>query len=240
MLCEHIIESRCAKGHVQRRKCHMNQPAVCRTCERQDEKRQKELQEELGRQARREQQQKEHEAKMAELDRQIRLVREQAADGRAAEENTRALEQKKQDLEAARRLAEQVAANAAVSPRPETPTATPKPPKSSSEEPPIPSLDREQEVSPIGNQHKDKGEQIQLACEQEWDRQKRVDGASNDAIDALMALTGLEDAKSKILDIKAKIETVLRQGTDMKDERLGIVLLGNPGTGMICACWPVS
>jgi hypothetical protein len=42
----------------------------------------------------------------------------------------------------------------------------------------------------------------------------------------------LGDAKSKILNIKAKIETVLRQGTDMKDERLGIVLLGNPGTGM--------
>jgi hypothetical protein len=59
---------------------------------------------------------------------------------------------------------------------------------------------------------------------------KRVDGASNAAIDALVALTGL-DVKTKILDIKAKIETVLRQGTDMKDERLGIVLLGNPGTG---------
>ena len=67
--------------------------------------------------------------------------------------------------------------------------------------------------------------------QQEWDRQKRVEGASNDAIDALMALTGLEDVKSKILTIKAKIETVRRQGTDMKNERLGLVLLGNPGTG---------
>lgn len=50
-----------------------------------------------------------------------------------------------------------------------------------------------------------------------------------------MALTGLEDAKTKILNIKAKIDTVLRQGIDMKDERLGVVLLGNPGTGRICA-----
>ena len=71
----------------------------------------------------------------------------------------------------------------------------------------------------------------QLDCEREWDRQKRVEGASNDSIDSLMALTGLEDVKSKILNIKSKIELVQRQGTDMKKERLGVVLLGNPGTG---------
>jgi DNA replication protein DnaC len=72
---------------------------------------------------------------------------------------------------------------------------------------------------------------MKCAPEKEWDRQKRVDGASNASIDALMALTGLEDVKAKVLSIKNKVETVLRQGTDMKKERLGIVLLGNPGTG---------
>jgi hypothetical protein len=46
-----------------------------------------------------------------------------------------------------------------------------------------------------------------------------------------MGLTGLKDVKAKILSIKAKVETVLRQGTDMKNERLVIVLLGNSGTG---------
>lgn len=56
---------------------------------------------------------------MAELDQQIRLVREQAADRKTAEENTRALEQKKRDLEAARRLAEQ-AVSVSVSTKPET------------------------------------------------------------------------------------------------------------------------
>ena len=58
--------------------------------------------------------------------------------------------------------------------------------------------------------------------QQEWDRQKRVEGASNDAIDALVALTGLED-------VKAKIETVRRQGTDMESERLSLALPGNLG-----------
>jgi len=211
----------------------MNQPAVCRICQHEDEKRQRELQAELERQSRRDQEQREHAAKVAELDRQIRLVREQIADEKTAEENTRALEQKKRDLEAARHLAQQTANPPVISTKQETHTA----PSTA----PAPSLDdsskshqaQAQQASPVGDQHEN--EQTKLACEQEWDRQKRVDGASNAAIDALMALTGLEDAKSKILNIKAKIETVLRQGTDMKDERLGIVLLGNPGTGRSCA-----
>jgi hypothetical protein len=209
----------------------MNQPPTCRICQREDEKRQKELQVELERQARRDRAQAEHAAKVAEYDRQIRLIREQMADGKAAEENAQALEQKKQDLEAARRLAEK-AAEASVSLIQETPTAPHAPSTTSLESNTSKSSHGEgQEVPPEADQN-GSGE-IKLACEQEWDRQKRTDGASNVAIDALMALTGLEDVKSKILTIKAKIETVLRQGTDMKDERLGIVLLGNPGTGKI-------
>jgi len=209
----------------------MSQPATCRTCQHEDEKRQRELKAELERQARRDQEQAEHAAKMAELDRQICFIREQTADARVAEENAKALEQKKKDLEEARHLAEQTA-KISVSLKQGTPPALHAPSKIS--------LKHITSESRCNQGHKDSpevdqngGNEIKLACEQEWDRQKRVEGASNDAIDALMALTGLEDAKSKILNIKAKIETVLRQGTDMKDERLGIVLLGNPGTGRI-------
>lgn len=46
-----------------------------------------------------------------------------------------------------------------------------------------------------------------------------------------MSLTGLEEVKAKFLSIRSKIDTVARQGTDMMSERLGLVLLGNPGTG---------
>lgn len=37
--------------------------------------------------------------------------------------------------------------------------------------------------------------------------------------------------KSQVLRIKSKVDTSIRQGTDLKTERLGLVLLGNPGTG---------
>jgi hypothetical protein len=45
-------------------------------------------------------------------------------------------------------------------------------------------------------------------------------------------LSGLEDVKAQVLRIKAKIETSIRQGTDLRKERLRLVLMGNPGTGI--------
>ena len=68
-------------------------------------------------------------------------------------------------------------------------------------------------------------------AEQEWQRQKDVDGADNQHIDAIMTMTGLEKVKEQVLRIKAKIDTSKRQGTSVSDERFNIALLGNPGTG---------
>ena len=228
MLCEHVLESKCAKGHLQRYKCHANVPGTCRVCKREDERRQKELQAKLERDAKCEQEQADHSAKIAELDEQIRLVREEASDKQATEERAQALEQKKRDLDMARRLAQQ---HQDVRPgtKPEAPEARS---VSSTSEPPTVTrrhTARGQEKTSATKQNE--AEDMKSAPERAWDRQKRVDGESNSPIDALMGLTGLTDVKAKILRIKAKVETVLRQGTDMKNERLGIVLLGNPGTG---------
>jgi len=65
----------------------------------------------------------------------------------------------------------------------------------------------------------------------EWDRQKQMEGQSNDALDSLMGLIGLEEVKDKFLSIKAKVDTVVRQNISLKDERFSAALLGNPGTG---------
>lgn len=67
----------------------------------------------------------------------------------------------------------------------------------------------------------------------EWERQKDKENQSNLAIDQIMEMIGLEDVKSQVLKIKSKVETSIRQGTDLKKERLGLTLLGNPGTGML-------
>lgn len=65
----------------------------------------------------------------------------------------------------------------------------------------------------------------------EWKRQKENEGAQNDAIDAIMEMSGLEKVKDQILRIKAKVEVAARQGTSLKNERFSVSMLGNPGTG---------
>jgi hypothetical protein len=66
----------------------------------------------------------------------------------------------------------------------------------------------------------------------DWHRQKHLHGARNDAIDELMEMIGLETVKSKVLALKDKIDLAMRQGTSLKDERLNVAMLGNPGTGL--------
>jgi hypothetical protein len=39
--------------------------------------------------------------------------------------------------------------------------------------------------------------------------------------------------KQQFLAIKAKVDTVVRQGVALKSERFGATLLGNPGTGKV-------
>lgn len=50
------------------------------------------------------------------------------------------------------------------------------------------------------------------AANEEWERQKYFEGASNADIDALMELIGLEEVKDQVLRIKGKIDVAIRQG----------------------------
>ncbi len=68
----------------------------------------------------------------------------------------------------------------------------------------------------------------------DWERKKFLHGVTNQAVDAVMNLTGLESVKAQILGIMAKIDTTTRQNASLKQERFNAVLLGNPGTGQHC------
>ncbi|KAK8202413.1 P-loop containing nucleoside triphosphate hydrolase protein [Phyllosticta capitalensis] len=69
------------------------------------------------------------------------------------------------------------------------------------------------------------------AAKADWDHLKQFEGASNEALDELMDMIGLENLKEEFLAIKTKIDTAVRQGVEMNKERFGTALLGNPGTG---------
>jgi hypothetical protein len=253
MHCDKIVERNCAKGHVQKRRCQEAQPLICKICDTNDKRDQATFERDVELQNKRLKAQIKHDMDIAAIDMKIRKIREEVEDKKTALERSSALEQRKNDLEAARRLATQYSQQASQKPSSTTPPAPT--PKTSQPTPSTPAPKTAQAIQHIstpepsareshGKVSKEPDEQDQktqdhpkLAAlepspsELEWERQKRVEGASNDAINDLMALTGLEAVKEKFLDIKSKIETVQRQGIDMKKERMGMVMLGNPGTG---------
>ncbi|KAF4954475.1 hypothetical protein FGADI_5254 [Fusarium gaditjirri] len=65
----------------------------------------------------------------------------------------------------------------------------------------------------------------------EWKKMKEVEGERNAALDKLMGMIGLESVKDQILSIKSTVDTKIRQGFSLGDERWSCSLLGNPGTG---------
>ncbi|THZ93366.1 P-loop containing nucleoside triphosphate hydrolase protein [Aureobasidium pullulans] len=70
---------------------------------------------------------------------------------------------------------------------------------------------------------------------EEWQYQKAYEGGSNVHLDHMMEAAGLEAVKKHFLRIKAKVETSVRQGVNLRNESFGAVFLGNPGTGKTTA-----
>jgi hypothetical protein len=86
----------------------------------------------------------------------------------------------------------------------------------------------------------------------EWARQKREQGQSNQSLDQLMSMVGLEEIKTHFLNVKAEIEAARRRdeeywqargkkifkddvdkGPNTRNLNLNLVLMGNMGTGMV-------
>jgi hypothetical protein len=187
----------------------------------------------LERQIRRNQARAKYDKEMAELDHELRNEREQVVDLITAAERERSLQQKRRDLEVAKENAQSTQLHSkSGSHAASGPMATIKVASAKSSKGESPKSIWGRQISPLSNSVLEGS--AKTPSEMEWARQKRVDNASNDAIETLMGLTGLEGVKAKVLSIKAKIETVSRQGGNLKKERLGIVMLGNPGTGERC------
>lgn len=254
MPCKYVLDTKCPDGHLQTYLCHEKKPTNCRTCERERQKQERKKKKDHELQQKREAEQRKHDAELARLEEELQQVRELRADQQRAAERKAALEQKIKDIELARTFAQMSLASSQAQQTSTTPvaaasqpsgaasstpwppnTATPTPQQSSTTTPASQSprvVSPTPKKQPAATAKSNTPEVVELSqSEQEWNRQKRVDGASNSALDDLMKLTGLEEVKSQVLRIKAKIETAQRQDTDLKKERFGVMLLGNPGTG---------
>ncbi|KFG84658.1 putative nonsense-mediated mRNA decay protein [Metarhizium anisopliae] len=78
---------------------------------------------------------------------------------------------------------------------------------------------------------KNSGSKLKSQAQQEWEWMKQHGEPSNEALNKLMDLIGLETVKEEFLAVKSNIDTKIRQELSLSEERLSCPLLGNPGTG---------
>lgn len=221
MLCHQIVEFKCDQGHSQLRKCYESKLTACQQCQKEEESRQKKLKLDLELQQKRQQADALYSASMEKINIEIQELHNEANEKQLDKERLKALQQKKKDLENLKS-----SMKPSVSQHQQSINRTDK-------DADLPTIDSKpgHEKSPPKSSNSETGKLSKDAAESTWKYLKEVENVSNDAIDTMMSLTGLEDVKRKFLAIKAKTDVVVRQGTDMKKERLGVVMLGNPGTG---------
>ena len=229
------MTSNCANGHALTWKCHETQPLTCRICERDAKRAAEKAQKDFELQKKRDLEQQMHDEKMAKIREKLDAQIQAQKDLQLAKEREAALKQQEQDVKDAeerfrqkaeaekKRAAEQTAASsssiaAAVKSAVNTLTGA-----SSNQ----PSPDKTSEKDNAGKK-KRKSE-----AQADWQRRKDTDGVANPHIDAIMEMIGLEPVKQQVLKIMDKVDVNVRQGTSLSKERFNVVLLGNPGTGII-------
>jgi DNA repair exonuclease SbcCD ATPase subunit len=205
-------------------------------CERERKETVKRAQRALEEKLKRDERIQKHLKEVAKVEEEIQQITQSMKDACLESEQKAILAQKRMDLAAAKERANRTQNSRQEDPldiyNDNHPKSGNTPFKKSSQTSPGP-------ATPTPGQHSKPREHIKTAVEHneshsktEWQRQKDQENAHNPAIDKIMEMIGLEDVKAQVLRIKAKVETSIRQGTDLRKERLGLVLLGNPGTGI--------
>ncbi|KAI0954385.1 hypothetical protein AcV7_007636 [Taiwanofungus camphoratus] len=242
MPCKQIIFDTCSKGHQLSWECHEDRPAVCMNCERAIKLAEKRQQEAFALQQKREAEEQEHARQLAKIEEEIAKQTQVLRDSQLAEERANVIRQKRLDMGMLAQLAARKLSTATDALGIGTTETTENIPQAEDSKSGTISQGSSKKVA-ARQEHVQSQTKVTLPgtpdattsqppskAEQEWERQKLMEGASNDSIDSIMNMTGLEDVKAQILQVKNKIDVARRQNISLK-ERYNIVLLGNPGTG---------
>ncbi|KAI9925314.1 hypothetical protein MW887_006242 [Aspergillus wentii] len=227
MECRQIIEWVCSRGHRTTRPCAKINGA-CQPCNAEDRAQEAKKQRNMMLEVERERRQKEYMKELTELQDEIAHERRLQKDEQDREQRKRVLQQHRDDLANLR------------SPKPDnqskamnmaTETITPKQSPAFNKENDVPSSLKPEPTVKNQGKSTNKPEPPKSAAKDEWEYQKNFEGAKSAEIDTLMEMIGLEEVKEKFITIKDQVDTTLKQGIDLKGERFGSVLRGNPGTG---------
>lgn len=199
---------------------------LCRTCDTEDRAKELRRQRDLKLDQEREKRKREHAQKLTELQDKIEYERRIQKEQFENEERERVIQQLRDDLARLKKRNNLSYPKSEKSHHPASRTVSRN--GDMTGETGSPGADTQQP-----NANDTRGFKHISTARDEWGKQKEFEGAQNDEIDALMEMIGLEDVKKKFLDIKDRVDTAIRQKIDLKDERFGSVLVGNPGTGKI-------
>ena len=250
MPCTEHISSACIAGHEQSWTCSNRRPKICSKCEREAKLAKERQKQEIETQKRREIEEREHLAKLDAINARIAKELQVREEARLKQERGQAIKQKENDLTAL--IASPAIPTVPPPPAPVEQASTlltlqqmlPSPSKNLATASSILSRSTVSASSDSSSPAKAKTTSqtssappkpfpklAESPSKKEWLRQKITEGATNPSIDAIMDMTGLEEVKRKVLNIKIKVDVSIRQNASLKQERFNAVLLGNPGTG---------
>lgn len=215
-LCQEWIFGKCAANiHKASWKCHQGPRATCNPCAREAERIQEQLLHDALLQERRDADQAVHDDRMAEMETKLKVEIEVIADANTVKQREAMVKQKEREIQEAKVRAQKATGS----------------PKEAGRDASQATSSLQQPSDPSSTPSQSPGIQQSSAARDEWESQKKLLGEQNDAIDSIMAMTGLEAVKSQVLQTKEKLDLMKRQGVPANKERLNLALLGNPGTG---------
>ncbi|PYI10434.1 putative AAA family ATPase [Aspergillus sclerotiicarbonarius CBS 121057] len=226
MKCLKIVEWLCPRSHRITRPCSQLQN-TCQICNAEDKAKERRRKQEMDLEIKRELMQTEYLRQLTEIQEEITHERRARKDKSDAEEKQRVLQQHKDELQRLRSHTSKAHVPAADSDRQSASGA------SCSHS--VPSdqrlANRHVDKAPVRYSNERKAHDNISSAAADWKQQKEFEGAQSPEIDVLMEMIGLDSVKEQFLDIKAQVDTALRQNIDLQGERFGSVLIGNPGTG---------
>ncbi|KFA80339.1 hypothetical protein S40288_08438 [Stachybotrys chartarum IBT 40288] len=211
--CAQIVESICKRGHKTKHSCSGHEGGKgCSACAREDQENRRRIARDLELERKRQQQQDEYARKLQEVEDEIDHLRRTMKYQAQEEELREKFSQKKAHLQSLKDTeARKVAAESAMKQQQEKQASQRLPTKTKEE--------MEKNEANLSN------------ARSEWEFLKNQENSANEALDQLMKLIGLESVKETFLDAKSGIDTKIRQGVSLTNERFSCTLLGNPGTG---------
>lgn len=227
MPCKVRLSDRCPEMHKITWQCSKTRPASCSVCDAEARALAKRREKDAELDLMRTQKQAAYARRLAEIQDEIVRSRREMQELNEDEERENALRQRQKDLENTRRSSERIRKEKKTKQ-----TATmPKVPEDVAVVEQRGNVNtRDSKQGPTA-ESEDAPAKPSSAAQDDWEHQKHFEGASNDQLDELMAMIGIENVKEAFLDIKDKIDLGVRQNTSLAKERFGVSLLGNPGTG---------